>query len=276
MAAGQKCYCCGIAETTDELFYCYDCLQKMKIMFDNNINVIEHPMHQEHCISCGEWENRRIVYPHQATFVCDRCVEREMKKYKDEEVKRMLEEAFPKTLNHNFDDILNVLPVATVNNVCRSCSDTKVEYKVENFHVKIPYRIYLLEPDDTYIDSLNDEQKLMLYCIYTRSSNGYLREKFVRKVLENDFKSWCLPFVVKLCDEYVVEIMEAIYDSLKERENEDIKVFCLDNKEKICKGYARMTSYWNEFYRDKEYCFRNYIGRTIFKNCFGYSRSFEK
>lgn len=62
----------------------------------------------------------------------------------------------------------------------------------------------------------------------------------------------------------------------KELNNDDIRKFCLENKNIINKGYYRMTSYWNEAYRNGEPYFQNYVGRKLFRDCFGYNRTFEK
>lgn len=76
----------------------------------------------------------------------------------------------------------------------------------------------------------NNIQKEILYCIYTRSCNGYIREKYLKELLKLDFDYWAIPFIVKLSDEYIVEILEVIYDKLKIRNNDDIKRFGLENK----------------------------------------------
>ncbi len=81
MAYGLKCYCCGLAYTTNEFFYCIECLQKLKMMFDNAEGVIEKPGHMNHCISCGEYENRRIVYVNDVTPICEMCVADELGRY---------------------------------------------------------------------------------------------------------------------------------------------------------------------------------------------------
>ena len=89
-------------------------------------------------------------------------------------------------------------------------------------------------------------------------------------------EQWVIPFIVKLCDEYVLEILEVIYNKWKERDNTDIQNFCLINKTAIRKSYSRMISYWNEYYRGYENNFRKYLGRSLFRECLGYDRTFEK
>lgn len=142
--------------------------------------------------------------------------------------------------------------------------------------IKIPYRIYFVDAKIPKKADLTDIQKEILYCIYTRSCDGYIREKYLRELLKIDFDYCVIPFIIKLSDEYIVEILQIIYNKLKTRNNDDIKQFCLENKNVINKSYSRMISYWNEFYRSKESDFNKYIGRKLFRECFGYNRTFER
>ena len=90
-------------------------------------------------------------------------------------------------------------------------------------------------------------------------------------LLDAGLEEWCLPFIVSLCDDYVVEIVETVYNALRERNNDDIKAFCKRNESSVRKSYSRMISYWNEYYRrtDKHWKLNEYVGRKLFKECFG-------
>lgn len=188
----------------------------------------------------------------------------------------MFYNAFPSDLRENIDIVIATMPNNTFNNIPFATSDDIVTCTLENHVVDIPYRIYLLDVADTEYEKLNQTQRQILCCIYTRSCDGYVREKYVRKLLDMPIEEWAIPFVVKLCDEYVLEILEIIYDKLKERDNTDIQDFCLRNKVAVSKSYSRMISYWNEYYRGYEFDFRKYIGRSLFGECLGYNRTFEK
>lgn len=179
----------------------------------------------------------------------------------------MLLKSFPKNKK------LNVL-IALFFISFKTNSKENFEFKLDNETVKIPYRIHCI-PNFKWLTSiLSQTQKKILYCIYTRSSNGFIREKYIKKILEEKIEEWEIPFIIKLCDDYVIEILEVIYDLLKNRDNTDIKRFCLDNKKEIFKSYSRMVSYWNEYYR--EIGFNNYVGRKIFVECLGYKKDFNK
>ena len=117
---------------------------------------------------------------------------------------------------------------------------------------------------------------MILHCIYSRSCDGFVRQKHLNSLLLMDYEDWAIPYIVKICDEYVVEILEMTYDILKDQDTERIKRFCLENIVSFCKSYSRMISYWNEFYRYRYNNFQQYIGRKLFRECFGYSRSMER
>lgn len=91
MAFGRKCYCCGVDDpVSPELFYCKSCLVRLAKAFkDNSKGVLNFPKHIDHCVSCGQWEGRHIVYTgytglfpdHSGDIgipICNKCVEAEM------------------------------------------------------------------------------------------------------------------------------------------------------------------------------------------------------
>ena len=177
---------------------------------------------------------------------------------------------FPEELACDFEIVLSILNKKAVDD-SSWVYDMEYKYNLSAQSIAVPYRIYLPELSDEEIDRLTSVQKQIVFCIYTRSNNGFVREKYVRRLLVSDFSEWCIPYIVKLCDEYVVQIVQVIYDSLKDRDNADIIEFCRANKAQIRKSHSRMVSYWNEYYRYDEHILKRYVGRKLFKECFGYS-----
>lgn len=188
----------------------------------------------------------------------------------------MFYNSFPKEFNKDLQEVLKIIPLKTDHNISIGVSEETVEYKLDNDVICIPYRMYFCDVDAEQLNDLTDIQKSVLYCIYTRNNNGFIREKYLKELLKLDFDYWVIPFIFKLCDEYVIEILFDVYESLKDRDNSDFKHFCLDNKKAVNKSYSRMISYWNEFYRNRVYKFRRYVGRKLFRECFGYNRTFER
>ena len=92
MMFGSRCYCCGKVYPKDTFFYCEECLVKLDKAFETGQGVILNPEHHDHCISCGEYAERQIVYtgntglfpahPKDMLPICDKCVQKELEKYK--------------------------------------------------------------------------------------------------------------------------------------------------------------------------------------------------
>ncbi|WP_371365956.1 hypothetical protein SRRS_05190 [Sporomusa rhizae] len=188
----------------------------------------------------------------------------------------MFQLGFPIELYEDVSKVVEIIPTETYNNVFIGVSKDKIEYLLNGATVEFPYRIYFLDVADETLNKLTFHQQMVLHCIYSRSCDGFVRQRHLRALLLMEYEDWAIPYIVKVCDEYVVEILEMTYTILKEQNTECFKKFCRENNKLFCKSYARMISYWNEFYRDKYSQFYKYIGRKLFKECFGYSRAFER
>lgn len=187
----------------------------------------------------------------------------------------MITRGFP---NHLKDDVTKVVKLLSTKyflTFTLKVSPDTIKYYQNNRVIIFPNRIYCHDNSNKFIDSLTERQKMILHCILSRSSDGYIRQKQIRSLLQMDYEDWAIPYIVKICDEYVVEIVEMTYEFLKERDTVRIKNFCSENKEEFCKSYSRMISYWNEYHRHTYGDFHQYIGRKLFRECFGYSRSME-
>lgn len=189
---------------------------------------------------------------------------------------RMFRHGFP---NHLQDDVVKVselIPKKTYHHVTIDVSLDRVQYVQNNHVIWFPYRIYNVDKSDSIIDNLSLQQKMILHCIYSRSCDGFVRQKHIDSLLQLDYEAWAIPYIVKICDEYVVEVLEMIYAKLKDQNTKQFEEFCLENVEAFCKSYNRMASYWNEYYRGTYNQFHHYIGRKLFRECFGYSRLLER
>jgi len=188
----------------------------------------------------------------------------------------VFQHSFPIELCEDVSRVEKIIPTETYNNVFIGVSKDKIEYLLNGTTVEFPYRIYFLDVADETLNKLTFHQQMVLHCIYSRSCDGFVRQRHLRAMLLMEYEDWAIPYIVKVCDEYVVEILEMTYTILSEQNTERFKNFCRENNKVFCKSYARMTSYWNEFYRDKYSRFYKYIGKKLFKECFGYSRALER
>lgn len=138
--------------------------------------------------------------------------------------------------------------------------------------IEFPYRVYGVEKMEVP-SGFSPTQKMIFHAFLSRSANGYVREKQIQKILDIDYPEWLFPYIVKLSDEYVVEILDLIYSCLKKRDCQKIKDFCKLNVSSFVRSYDRMASYWGEYYGDSFY---QYVGRKLFVECYGYQRTFWK
>ena len=119
-------------------------------------------------------------------------------------------------------------------------------------------------------------QSVIAARLMSRSSDGYVREEHIKELLKTDLPEWAIPYVIKICDEYVIEILQTVYDSLSRQDCRKYKEICALNFEYIKRAHTRMISYWNEFYRWDCYRYENYIGKKLYLDCFGYSKTGQK
>lgn len=187
----------------------------------------------------------------------------------------MFQGGFPNALTDDVARVVGLMADKTYNNVTIGVSQDIIQYHQDNEVVWFPYRIYYIDNSNDFIKDLSEQQKMISHCIYSRSCDGFVRQKHMRSLLQMDYEDWAIPYIVKICDEYVVEILEMTYDLLKEQDTELIKNFCRENRVAFCKSYNRMISYWNEYYRQEYPDFHHYVGRKLFRECFGYSKSME-
>jgi hypothetical protein len=185
--------------------------------------------------------------------------------------------AFPIELNHEVSMVLSHISKKTYNNINVGESESYCTYNLLNGEsVSFPYRIYYLDEYDSLASAMTFEQKMIYHCIFSRSCDGFVREKHIKEILKSNYPDWVMPYILKVSDEYVVQILESIYSEMILSDNRRIKEFCLINLQSFLYSHDRMISYWNEFYRNDFYYYKNYIGKKLFSDCFGYTRSMEK
>ena len=119
---------------------------------------------------------------------------------------------------------------------------------VEDQLIKIPCRIYCEETDYKTIHELTDLQRLILFCYFTRHHNGFVREKYLKKVIAFD-EEWIIPYVIQLLSEYIREIHAELLSKKNVITSNNYIKFINHNKEFYLKTKQRVFSYWNCNYR---------------------------
>ncbi|MDR1218169.1 MAG: hypothetical protein LBK73_01000 [Treponema sp.] len=182
--------------------------------------------------------------------------------------KNALLNSFPKELHNDAINVFEILPhnenvfinCYNENYIKNDLIHNNVEtVKLNNDIIKIPCRIYFYEPKN--IENLNNIQKGIVCCVYSRHHNGFVRQKYIQKMVDNK-NYWVTPFFVQLFGEYIYEIMEIFDEYLNINMDNCIK-FINENQKYWEKIKNRMISCWHEYYRRKYPEFNKYLGKEI-------------
>lgn len=166
--------------------------------------------------------------------------------------------AFPNAIRPTVERALAVLPEAK-----HSVSEHDIgRIGIHGEEIKIPARIHSPETPPAAFAGLDDTERLILSCLYTRHNDGYIRQKHVEKLLASPHE-WVAPFVIQLTGEYVIEILRAIESNLPLLTNERYARFAIENSAYITLTKAHMISYWNTYYRFEYPHFTDYPGYKI-------------
>jgi hypothetical protein len=125
--------------------------------------------------------------------------------------------------------------------------------------LRIPHRVY---HDLSLIDlaSLNAVRTEILDCLLTRHHNGYVREEHLKKILDKNHP-WIPPFVIQLVGEYVIEVLYAIRDALRDLDHELYRAFLISNPAFFRLTKQRLVSYRACYYSGVEKS--KYVGFEI-------------
>lgn len=169
----------------------------------------------------------------------------------------MLERAFPSNIETDVNPVLASLDMSSTLG-----PSSPFRVVVGNQILNIPYRIYYQETNLAGSENRSSLQNEIIYCLFTRHHNGYVREKCLCEIvsLEHD---WIPPYVLQLLGEYVIEILDVIEENLPKLNTDLYRAFLVSNRVFYEKTRQRMISYWDCYYR-RRYPDRNeYTGSKI-------------
>lgn len=184
---------------------------------------------------------------------------------------------FPIEFSQDVKIVLNAIPSKTISNISSIRTDESCQLKLLNGdEISFPYRIYLVDEYEQLMINFTYTQKMIYHALFTRSNDGFIREKHLKAILLEDFPSWIIPYIFKLSNEYIMQILEISFELIPADRIGEFKEFCELNIQYFLKSHDRMISYWNEFHRNKCYLYKNYIGKKLYEDYFGYTKSMEK
>ncbi len=192
-------------------------------------------------------------------------------------VNKMFTDAFPIEYQKEVALVSKAISLKTYNNIEIIQSTEMSSWLLPSGEtITFPYRIYLIDNIDNPNAHFSKLEQTIYHCIFSRSCDGFVREKHITALLQQDIPDWVIPYILKVCDEYIVEILELVYKHLCNTDTTQFKKICMINLVQFRYGHSRMISYWNEFYRDRCYYYKDYVGKSLYKDCFGYTRSIDK
>jgi hypothetical protein len=167
------------------------------------------------------------------------------------EANRFLLHAFPVALVADAESVVNRFI-----EVPQHTHISHFTVSVEKEILEIPGRIYH-DPSLVPTIFLSSRQKLILNCLLSRHHDGHIRQCNLEPIVSSR-EPWVVPFVVQLTGEYVIEILQVVYDNLARLDVAAYARFLRDNPAFHAKTEKRIISYWDCYYRNIDR--REYVG----------------
>ena len=125
----------------------------------------------------------------------------------------------------------------------------------------IPYRIHF---SNLHGHAVVDTVSSAAVCLLSRSTDGYIRQQALRRILMSQ-ENWVVPYIVLLLGDYVVEIGNEINDELHNLNRMIYIDFIRENRSTMRSIRSRAVSYWNCYYRHKYPQMKNYPPLAAFR-----------
>ncbi|MCY1200639.1 hypothetical protein D9M72_120720 [compost metagenome] len=134
---------------------------------------------------------------------------------------------------------------------------------VQDEWLTLPYRVQH-GGSDSLSSKLDEPQALIYACIQSRHHDGHVRQRQIERLAAAS-EHWIVPFMVQLCSEYVVEILQHIEACLPLLDTHIYATVLRDNPAFLDLAQKRMTSYWDCYYRRRGLRSGTYVGFRLFK-----------
>jgi hypothetical protein len=154
----------------------------------------------------------------------------------------VLRSVFPASLKSDVDAVLAAMPPSLG---YERVNGPRVSIKGER--IELLSRLYSPEPPDDVTRQLNDRQRLILSCLYSRHHDGYVRERHLPRLQGDD--PWLPHFVLQLVGEYVIEICQVALDQLDAIPRASYETFAAENGEFVALVRQRIVSYARQYHR---------------------------
>jgi hypothetical protein len=146
---------------------------------------------------------------------------------------------------------------------CSSSTHRGIHVVIRGERLSIPYRIHH-NADETLFARLDATQALVYACVLTQHHDGHVRQRQIGRLAMSS-EPWVAPFVVQLCGEYVIEILQTVESWLPSMHQSTYAAFFLEHPLFFQKTQDRMVSYWDCYHRWLYKQRRDYVGFRLFE-----------
>lgn len=166
------------------------------------------------------------------------------KKQHSENTKSLIRAAFPERLR---DDAIVALDSAGIA-AHEPFADPSHQFLVDGELVTIPYRVYFPPASIADIGGLTALQQAIFAAFMTRHHDGHQREYWTRILTVNP-SSWTAPYLASLLGDYVIQVLEAIRESLTNEWKPIMERYAVENQVSLRALNHRILNYWTIYYR---------------------------
>lgn len=124
----------------------------------------------------------------------------------------------------------------------------EVSAVLQGERVAFPYRIYE-RPMCGGSSVPGGATGAMLDCLLTRHHDGFVRQEHLGRLLGRTVEPFMLPYILRLAEEYVIEIIRDIVKACERLPKEPLALFMRENPRWLSLMRDRCASYWDCYYK---------------------------
>ena len=155
---------------------------------------------------------------------------------------------FPQSLGTDVRTVTGIMPAdrlsPLVDNQNPAGRQVPLRVAIEGEFINVLGRTYNGEPNSGVIASLSTRQRLIYECVYSRHSDGFVRESHVEALLARA-EPWISTFVLELLAEYVIEITQMVYKAVDVIPRDAYYRFATGNPAYIKRICKKIVSYYH-------------------------------
>jgi len=170
-----------------------------------------------------------------------------------------LKKAFPSEISADVEFVLDRLDLKTW-----ISPNAPFQVQINAETLEIPERIYHNKHNLEVAVTLTSGQKEILYCLYSRHHNSFVRKECLQKIILSP-NIWVAPYVIQSVGEYMLDILYIIQQNLEHLNRETYSAFLLENPGFYQRTKQHVTEYWERYYHRQFPDPEKYVGNKILR-----------